>query len=192
MQLPIETARLVLREMAGSDWSAIDAYNRAPEFHRFLPIDSPGAGATQGFVQLCLARARERPRRHYDPVICERVSAAVIGTLRLSLRDPGVADLGYAVRPERWRCGFATEAAQALLAAARKRLGLREVRATADPANTASCRVLEKLGFTRREGEAGHPIKPGRPPSIVYVLNWPQSVSERTVQKAVELAPGRF
>src|SRR5688572_27411311 len=143
MQLPIETARLVLREMAGADWRAIDAYNRAPEFHRFLPIDPPGADATRGFVQLCLARARERPRRHYDPVMYERATATVIGTLRLSLREPGTADLGYAVRPDRWTSGFATEAVQALLAAAREPLGLNEVRATADPANAASCRVLE-------------------------------------------------
>ncbi|MGH7005785.1 MAG: GNAT family N-acetyltransferase, partial [Alphaproteobacteria bacterium] len=127
MKLPIETPRLVLREMAGSDWRAIDAYNRAPEFHRFLPIDPPDAEATQGFVQLCLARARAWPRRHYDAVICERVSAAVVGTLRLSLREPGVADFGYAVRPDRWSRGYATEAVEALLAAAHTPLGLRKV-----------------------------------------------------------------
>jgi [ribosomal protein S5]-alanine N-acetyltransferase len=192
MKLPIETARLVLREMTGSDWRAIDAYNRAPEFHRYLPIDPPAAEATRGFVQLCLARAREQPRRHYDPVVCERASAAVIGTLRLSLREPGVADLGYAVRPDRWRRGYATEAVEALLAAAQTALGLSEVWATVDPSNAASCRVLEKLSFTQRGGEAGRPIKPGRPPSLVYARLWARTVSERPVQKAVELAPGGF
>ena len=183
MKLPIETRRLVLREMIASDWRAIHAYNRDPEFHRFLPITAPDAEATRGFVHLCLTRARERPRRQYDPVIEERVSGAVVGTLRLSLRERGVADLGYAIRRDRWNRGFATESVAALLSAARIPLGLREVWATLDPANGASCRVMEKLGFSPSAGEAGAPIKIGRPASVVYRLSLASAerVSERAV-----------
>lgn len=183
MQLPIETARLVLRDMAATDWRAIHAYNRDPVFHRFLPIEPPDADATRGFVNLCIARARAWPRRHYDPIILERSSSAVLGTVRLSLREPGVADLGYAIRGDRWNEGFATEAVGALLGAAQAGLGLVEVRATVDPDNTASCRVMEKLGFGRLGSEAGAPIKPGRPPSLVYLRRFASvlAVSERTV-----------
>jgi len=151
--LPIETRRLVLREMAAADWRAIDAYNRDPRFHAYLPIEPPDAGTTQSFVALCLQRARERPRRHYDPVVVERASGAILGTLRLSLRRRGIADLGYAIRPDRWNEGFASEALMALLAALRPRLALAEVWATVDPANAASIRLLEKTGFSR-EGYA--------------------------------------
>ena len=183
MPLPLQTARLLLRDMTGADWRAVHIYNRDPDFHRFLPIDPPDEEGTRGFVQLCLARARERPRRHYDPIIEERATGSVIGTLRLSLRERGVADLGYAVRPERWNRGFATEAVAALLAAARAPLGLREIWATVDPANTASCRVMEKLGFALSTSETGAPIKPGRPPSLVYALRVVTAdlISERAV-----------
>ncbi len=193
MRLPIESARLVLREMSATDWHALDAYNRDPAFHRFLPIEPPDAAATRGFVRMCVARARERPRRHYDPVVHERGSGVVVGTLRLSLREPGVADLGYAIRPDRWNQGFATEAVAAMLTGARAPLALREVWATVDPANAASRRVMEKLGFSRRAGEPGAPIKPDRPPSLVYLLNWvpAETVSERAVQKTVEASRGR-
>jgi RimJ/RimL family protein N-acetyltransferase len=183
MRLPIESRRLLLREMAGADWRALHAYNREPDFHRYLPIAPPDEAATRGFVRLCLARAAERPRRHYDPVVEERATGAVIGTLRLSLRVAGEADLGYAIRRDRWNQGLATEAVGALLAAARSPLGLGQVWATVDPENRASCRVMEKLGFLRRSGEAGVPIKAGRPPSLVFVCNLAAAgfVSERTV-----------
>ncbi|HEY7608434.1 MAG TPA: GNAT family N-acetyltransferase [Alphaproteobacteria bacterium] len=183
MKLPIQTARLVLRDMTGVDWREVHAYNRDPEFYRFLPIDSPDEEATRGFVRLCLARARARPRRHYDPILCERTTGRVVGTLRLSLRERGVADFGYAIRPEAWNRGYATEAVAALLGAARRPLGLVQVWATVDPENAASCRVLEKLGFSCCGGEAGASIKAGRPPSLVYKrsLAPAEFVSERAL-----------
>jgi RimJ/RimL family protein N-acetyltransferase len=181
--LPIKSTRLVLREMTAGDWRAIAAYNGAPEFHRFLPIAPPNAEATRGFVALCLARAREHPRRHFDVVLQERGLGEVVGTLRLSLRGQGSGDVGYAVRPESWNRGFATEAITALLAAARASLCLREIWATVDPDNAASRRVMEKLGFHRSQGEWGAPIKAGRPPSLVYMrgLVATQTISERAV-----------
>lgn len=172
MPLPLETPRLALREMAAEDWRGIDAYNRDPAFHRFLPIGAPDAEATRGFVRLCLVRARERPRRYYDPVIAERASGQILGTLRLTLRRPGVADIGYAIRPDRWNQGFASEAVAAFLAALQPRLALAELWAMVDPANAASRRVMEKLGFERRAGEVGPPIKASRPASVVYVLRY--------------------
>jgi RimJ/RimL family protein N-acetyltransferase len=184
MRLPIQSARLVLREMAAADWQAIHAYNRAPEFHRFLPFAPPTRETTRGFVALCVARAREDPRRHFDIVLQERGFREVVGTLRLSLRGRGSGDVGYAIRPESWNRGFATEAVAALLAAARVPLGLGEIWATVDPDNAASRRVMEKLGFRRLAGEAGAPIKPGRPPSLVYLRHEhasAESISERAV-----------
>jgi len=183
MRLPIQSARLVLREMSGGDWRAIAAYNADPAFHRYLPIAPPDAEATRGFVALCLARARETPRRHFDAVLQERGFGEIVGTLRLSLRSPGSGDLGYAIRPQSWNLGFATEAVTTVLAAARESLGLREVWATVDPANLGSVRVMEKLGFARRTGATGAPIKEGRPPSLVFMrrLMPGAAVSERAV-----------
>lgn len=184
MPLPIETRRLVLREMAAADWRAIDAYNRDLRFHRYLPIEPPDARSTQGFVNLCLRRARERPRRHYDPVVVERASGDILGTLRLSLRGRGIADLGYAIRPDRWNEGFASEAVAALLAALGPRLALAEVWATVDPANAASIRVVTKLGFEARPGEAGRPIKPGRPTSLVFMRRLGEAPSAQQAAQA--------
>lgn len=183
MRFPLRTTRLIIREVEGADWRAIAAYNAAPEFHRYLPIPTPDAEATRGFIALCIARARQFPRRHYDAVLQERGLGQVVGTLRITQRGRGYGDLGYAIRPEFWNRGFATEAVRAALAEARDSLGLREMWATVDPANVASRRVMEKLGFVRRVGEAGAPIKNGRPASLVYArrLMPSEAISERAV-----------
>lgn len=59
------------------------------------------------------------------------------------------AELKYAYRRECWGRGYATEAAAALLAHGARAFGIAEVIATVAPENTASHRVLDKLGMRR-------------------------------------------
>jgi len=56
-------------------------------------------------------------------------------------------EIGWTVLPERWNQGFATEMGAASLAIAFGPVGLAEVVSFTLPHNTASRRVMEKLGF---------------------------------------------
>ena len=56
-------------------------------------------------------------------------------------------EIGFALRPDHWGRGLATEAARFALAQARSRLGLRTLIGIATPENRASRRVLEKIGL---------------------------------------------
>jgi RimJ/RimL family protein N-acetyltransferase len=58
-----------------------------------------------------------------------------------------MAALAYAVMPEYWGRGLATEMAEALLEVGFKQLGLAEMACYALPTNRASLRVMEKAGF---------------------------------------------
>ena len=70
----------------------------------------------------------------------------ICGLLRRdSLPDP---DLGFALVPAHWKQGYAFEAAEATLRFGQKTLGLSRVLAITLPTNTASTRLLERLGFT--------------------------------------------
>jgi RimJ/RimL family protein N-acetyltransferase len=80
-----------------------------------------------------------------------RVDGDPVGTATLWNRDVlwGYAEVGYAIHPDHWSQGYATEAVQCLL-----RYGFREQRynkigADAYATNPASNRVLEKVGFDR-------------------------------------------
>lgn len=59
------------------------------------------------------------------------------------------ASLGYCFVESAWGRGYATEAAEALLAWAYTTLDLNRVQAETDTRNVGSARVLEKLGFVR-------------------------------------------
>jgi len=56
-------------------------------------------------------------------------------------------DIGYAYLARHSGKGYATEAARAVLAHARQALGLKTILAITSPGNTASQRVLEKIGL---------------------------------------------
>lgn len=62
-------------------------------------------------------------------------------------RDPPELELLYGIAVERWGMGLATEAARAMLRYGFEVLGFEHVAASTDAANTASVRVLEKLGM---------------------------------------------
>ncbi|HEX6644085.1 MAG TPA: GNAT family N-acetyltransferase [Gemmatimonadales bacterium] len=71
--------------------------------------------------------------------------AGLCGLLRRDyLEDP---DIGFAFLPAFRARGYGREAAEAVLAHARSRLGVGTVAAIVSPANTASISLLEKLGF---------------------------------------------
>ncbi|PAP78582.1 GNAT family N-acetyltransferase [Rubrivirga marina] len=77
-------------------------------------------------------------------------------------------DLGYALLAVHAGRGYATEAARATLAHARRDLGLARVLAITSPANVASQRVLEKVGM-RREGMLDR--QDGVGPSVLFAID---------------------
>jgi len=61
------------------------------------------------------------------------------------------AEIGYILAREHWSRGYMAEALPALVAHAFETMGLNRLEADVDPRNTASARVLARLGF-RQEG----------------------------------------
>ena len=62
--------------------------------------------------------------------------------------DANEVEILYGLAPAHWRQGLATEASQRVLRFAFEDLSLVEIFAGADPPNTRSFRVMERLGFT--------------------------------------------
>jgi RimJ/RimL family protein N-acetyltransferase len=87
-------------------------------------------------------------------VFADRASDQLLGVGGLSYfaRDipelEGYPEAGWAIAPEYWGQGYATEAMSAALAWSDQHLAS-EVRAIIEPAHGASLRVAEKLGFRR-------------------------------------------
>ena len=76
----------------------------------------------------------------------------VLGGAGLHTRQgPGILEVGYWVRADAVRQGFATEAAAALLRCAVERHGIAKIEIRCDPGNTTSARIPRRLGFRFRE-----------------------------------------
>jgi RimJ/RimL family protein N-acetyltransferase len=88
-------------------------------------------------------------------VFADRASDKMIGVGGLSYFGRELPELesypeaGWAISPEHWGEGYATEAMGAALAWADQHIAAPEVRAIIEPAHGASVRVAEKLGFRR-------------------------------------------
>lgn len=65
-------------------------------------------------------------------------------------RNPGDLEIGWLVREDRWRRGYAEEAVRAVLDWAFGRIGAPYVVALTSAANVPSWRLMEKLGMRRR------------------------------------------
>lgn len=65
--------------------------------------------------------------------------------------EPSKAEIGYDLSSAWWGQGLMTEAITPVIRVGFELMGLELIEATADPANVRSARLLERLGFQRKE-----------------------------------------
>lgn len=147
---PLDTERLHLRPAVAADASATWAYRRLPEVAQWL-TELP---AHQGTY----CRDFTDPGRLADTVIVER-EGALVGDFMLRVDDSWAqaevrkqaqgthAELGWTLDPAHTGHGYATEAARALIDHCFTTLGIRRVSANCFAANTASVRLIARLGL---------------------------------------------
>ena len=153
MSLPtptLTTPRLRLRPFAQTDMDAIFALQSSPRVLRYWD-SPPWKERAQAERFIALSGQMEQEGTGARLAIERAADREFIGWCNLFKWDPifRSAKLGYCLDEPAWGHGFATEAAGALLRWAFDTLDLNRVQAEADTRNTASGRVLEKLGFFR-------------------------------------------
>lgn len=93
----------------------------------------------------------------------ETSGGAVVGGCGLHFRQgPGIGEIGYWVRTDRHRRGYATAAVRALTTAAFRYLGdVEEIQVTMDKANVPSAGVPARLGYKLLTEEDREVLAPG-------------------------------
>jgi ribosomal-protein-alanine N-acetyltransferase len=153
----IETERLILREFAASDAEAVLGYQSDPRYLRFYRWESRSLPDVEAFVRMFLDWQAATPRRRFQLAIALRGEDGGEGPLvgncgiRILSAEDREAEFGCELDARHWGQGYATEAGRAMLRFAFDDLGLHRVRAECVADNTASARMLERLGF-RPEG----------------------------------------
>lgn len=143
-----ETERLLLRRIEVSDAAFILELVNEPAWLQFI--------GDRGVRTLEDARCYIEigPRTMYERfgfglyLVALKESGVPIGICGLLKRDAlSEVDIGFALLQRYAGCGYACEAAEAVVAQARDGLGLTRLTAIASPANQRSLRLLEKLGL---------------------------------------------
>ena len=158
---PIETDRLSLRQLTQDDAGFLAATASKPEICRMIarvPARFPVLAAEIFVTRTILG---ERTGRCVVRLITSRETGDRYGIIGIDDAGDGVFDLGYWIAPSAWGQGYVTEAARAMIAAARTR-GVARLTAGNFLDNPASARVLEKAGFERESVQRRAAIKAGK------------------------------
>ena len=149
----ITTARLVLREFVTDDWPDVLAYQCDPRYLRFYAWTGRTEAEVRDFVQMFVDQQVDRPRRKFQLAITLSDSGRLIGScgIRRKPENDWEADIGFDLVPEYWGQGYATEAALAIVDFGFRELELHRISSWCLADNTASARVLERVGL-RPEG----------------------------------------
>lgn len=150
-----QTARLLIRRFRETDWRDLHEYLSDPEVVKFEPYEIFSMEQSRNEA---IRRSTDR-----DFFAVERIAdGKVIGNLYFSSRDFGAMELGYVFNRAAWHCGYATEAARALMTLTFETTECPRIIAECDPANPGSWKLLERLGMRReRHAIQDHYFKTG-------------------------------
>lgn len=147
MKLIAETPRLLLRELQPTDAQSFYALNSNPNVIRYT---GNTAFATEDEAKEFLENYSDYQLNGYGRwAVILKDSGQFIGWCGLKYdADTQQTDIGFRFFEEEWGKGYATESAEACLHVGLNQFRLACIIGRAMKANTASIRVLEKLGLT--------------------------------------------
>ncbi len=166
----LETERLLLRQWRHDDLEPYARICADPEVMRYLGGKPFNLRQSADQMEEFLQHWRDHGFGLWAAEL--RVSGAFIGFIGLTTHTwwPGV-EVGWRLDRGFWNRGFATEGASAGLDYGFSELGLERIISITRPENTASRRVMEKIGLTFEQDA----VLPHAGPVVIYGIdrsNW--------------------
>ena len=152
MPLILETPRLVLRQFCDADLEPFLAYRNDPQVYRYQGWHIPYLRAEgEEFIGHVKQSLPGTPGEWMQLAIVPRSGETMLGDVafHVTRANPRLAYIGYSLSPAAWGYGYASEAVGRLLDYLFRVLDLHRVVADCDVNNSASFRLLERLGFRR-------------------------------------------
>ena len=171
---PLVTARLRLRPFTPGDSGAVHAMLSSEESVRYLYWEPFSPEAARQRVEERLNRRSIAEEGDSLGLAVELAATGeVVGDVALTWtsREHSRGELSFVIHPDHHGRGYATEAASLLLRIAFQELGLHRVIGRLEARNTASARVLERLGMRQEAHLVENEWVKGRWDSeIVYAI----------------------
>ncbi|MFB9834841.1 GNAT family N-acetyltransferase [Actinoallomurus acaciae] len=151
-ELPIKTERLLLRLYAEGDLDDLVDIQSRPDVTRYLYWGPRDRTQSRGSLAEKIAASGLAKEGDNLTLAVELPEAGkVIGDVQLfwTSEKHRQGEIGYIFHPDFGGRGYATEAAEVILRLGFEELGLHRLVGRLDGRNTASARVLERLGMRR-------------------------------------------
>ncbi|SRR5579875_214943 len=147
----IETERLLLRGATSADVDAWAAFISDPDFIRYVPqtrINLTLHERAERTIRALQGLWEQQPLSAMGWAITLKSNGQFIGQCNIdTLPDTTDVELAYLLGKPYWGQGYATEAARAAIRFAFEHTAWQRIVAAVVPANLASRRVLDHLGF---------------------------------------------
>jgi ribosomal-protein-alanine N-acetyltransferase len=153
MEIFAATARLILRELIPSDEKGMFTLDADPAVHKYLG-NQPVTTMEEIRAAIRFIRQQYKDNGIGRWAVIEKETNQFVGWAGLKLitipinNHVGYYDLGYRFIKASWGKGYASEAAKAVVEYGFNRMGLKEIYAMTETGNSASRKVLEKVGLT--------------------------------------------
>ncbi len=144
------TQRLRIREFNEGDYAALRNMDTRAEFNTY-EREFVTEAETRSSLQESISTQLEIPRTVYRLAITIQPQDTVKGVIKISSINARIREweVGWAIHPDEWGKGYATEAAWKVIDWVFREFGVHRVVAYCHAENTASVRVMEKLGMQR-------------------------------------------
>ena len=171
---PLRTSRLILRPYTIDDLDDLYDMQSRPEVTRYLLFDvRDRVQARKSLEDRIRTTVLDQEGSSLTLAVVLPETAAVIGDVVLfwTSREHRQGEIGYIFHPDQSGKGYATEAAREMLRLGFEGLGLHRIVGRLDARNTASARVLERLGMRREAHFVQNEMVKGEwTDEIVYAL----------------------
>ncbi len=142
----IETDRLTIRSMTAADVPALKKWMPDRSIYTYWG-KNPGRAEMDPEL---LFRKEERPAKSFHLGIAEKDSGEVIGDIWVYLiENDRMAQIAIRLSKKEHGRGYGTEALSAMTRFCFENTELQRLWTQVDVRNTASCRILEKCGYTK-------------------------------------------
>ena len=150
-EIILETARLRLEPWTPAHLDGLSIMGADPRVMRYVGGVTQSREETAAAIERQMAKWKAHGFGWWSFIELETGDLVGAGCIQHLAREVGnPLEIGWRLRPDRWGRGYATEAARAMGNFAFDRLNIPVLTAVAVPENTASRRVMERLGMRFR------------------------------------------
>jgi [ribosomal protein S5]-alanine N-acetyltransferase len=150
---PMETNRLILRELSEEDYEDIYELKSDQKVVKHLTWGPNSREQTLHSLKKQIAFQNEENRQIYVLAVVIKNTKKVIGNALFMVRDQdfNTAEIGYFINSSYWKQGYGIEIVNGLLYLGFNTMDIHRIYAVCDSENAGSVNLLRRIGF-RQEG----------------------------------------